>query len=108
MYRDLPSYFEDRWHIFDVLGLVLLSAGSIARRVDSSSHWGQAFYALSAPLMISRILFFAQIFRFQGPMINVSVSYPGHPPFRDHDRWMALDAVLATASVTVVSVFRGT
>lgn len=71
MVSDLEEYFEDRWNILDVLSLAALLGGFIARSVNSASPWGQALYALSAPLVFSRFLFFAQILQFQGPMIQV-------------------------------------
>lgn len=74
MMRNLEAYLEDRWNILDVLGLAVLLAGFVIRSTDSTSPWGQALYALSAPLVFSRVLFFAQILHFQGPMIQVNVT----------------------------------
>lgn len=70
MANDTEAYFEDDWNIMDVLGLVVLLAGFVFRSSDSTSPWGRALYALSAPLVFSRALFFAQVLQFQGPMIQ--------------------------------------
>lgn len=72
MRRDVRRYFKDKWNIFDALGLLCLFIGMTIRWNDCSSRWGPAFYALSIPLVTSRVLFFAQILPFQGPMIEVS------------------------------------
>ena len=72
IWRDIPRYFRDQWNVLDALGLLFLLAGLIIRSVDSASSWGPSFYALSAPLLVSRVLFFAQILPFQGPMIQAS------------------------------------
>ncbi|CAM9703899.1 unnamed protein product [Ascophyllum nodosum] len=72
--RDWHTYCQDQWNFLDVLGLVMLFGGFIARLADNESLWGRALYALSAPMMFSRVLFFAQILRFQGPMIQAIFS----------------------------------
>ncbi|CAM9653004.1 unnamed protein product [Ectocarpus sp. 4 AP-2014] len=71
MWKDIDRYFKDQWNVLDVLGLLCLSIGLVIRGVDWTSPWGTAFYALSAPLFVSRVLFFAQVLPFQGPMIKV-------------------------------------
>ena len=68
----LEAYFEDRWNILDVLGLAWLAGGFLVRWIDSTSPWGRTLYSLGAPVVFSRLLFFAQILPFQGPMIQVS------------------------------------
>lgn len=77
MWRDIPGYFRDQWNALDGLGFLLLLVGLVIRCIDWASPWGPAFYALSAPLLVSRVLFFAQILPFQGPMIQVSVNRNG-------------------------------
>lgn len=69
MWRDFHGYLN-RWNALDVLGLLFLLGGFVVRCVDLESTWGRSLYALSAPFMFSRILFFAQILPFQGPMIQ--------------------------------------
>lgn len=73
--RELSSgvriYGRDRWNVLDLLALVLLTAGLVCRIASKDSSWGRGFYALSAPVVVSRILFFVQLFRFQGPMVQV-------------------------------------
>lgn len=72
MWRDIRGYFRDQWNVLDALGLFFVLVGLIIRCVDPGSPWGPAFYALSAPLLVSRVLYFAQVLPFQGPMIQVS------------------------------------
>lgn len=71
MKKGLKVYLADRWNVFDVSGLFLATVGLVLRGLSEES--GRGWYALSAPLFFSRILFFAQILRFQGPMIEVGV-----------------------------------
>ena len=73
LWRNFRTYLQDRWNYLDVLGFAMLFGGMIVRLADSESPWGRSLYALSAPLMFSRVLFFAQILKFQGPMIQVSI-----------------------------------
>lgn len=76
MWKDFSKYLTDRWNGLDVLGIMVSLAGFMFRCFDSESPWGRALYALSAPCMVSRLLFFAQILPLQGPMIQVKC-----PPF---------------------------
>lgn len=71
--RDFGLYAADHWNILDLLGLGLVTGGLIVRCADGDSPWGRALYALSAPLVFSRLLFFAQMMRFHGPMIQVKL-----------------------------------
>eukprot|EP00752_Nemacystus_decipiens_P005574 g5043.t1 len=71
MHRNIGMYLKDKWNVLDALGLLFVFIGLVIRWDDSSSPWGPAFYSLSAPLVVSRILFFAQILPYQGPMIQV-------------------------------------
>eukprot|EP00752_Nemacystus_decipiens_P011383 g10115.t1 len=71
MRRGLAEYLADGWNCLDVLGLAVTLSGFGVRCVDPSSPWGRSLYALSAPLLVSRILFFAQVLPFQGPMVQV-------------------------------------
>lgn len=77
IWRDIRSYFKDQWNVLDDLGLLCVFIGMVFRWDDCRSEWGPAFYALSAPLLVSRVLFFAQILSFQGPMIQARVSFVG-------------------------------
>ncbi|CBJ29682.1 Ankyrin Repeat Transient Receptor Potential Channel [Ectocarpus siliculosus] len=74
MRRDFGLYAADHWNILDLLGLGLVTGGLIVRCADGDNSWGRALYALSAPLIFSRLLFFAQMLRFHGPMIQVVFS----------------------------------
>lgn len=71
MGRDFSLYVADHWNILDLLGLGLVTGGLVVRCADGDNPWGRALYALSAPLVFSRLLFFAQMLRFHGPMIQV-------------------------------------
>lgn len=73
MKRDLHSYCRDQWNVLDFFTLLFLTAGWSFRWVDSEGPWGRAFYALGAPFLFSRVLFFAQYLPFQGPIIQVSL-----------------------------------
>ena len=79
MTRALNIYLQDPWNVFDVLALVMLAGGFFVRLADDGSPWGRALYALSAPLVFSRVLFFVQILQFQGPMIQVGVDQIREP-----------------------------
>lgn len=72
MWNGIGKYVQDPWNVLDVLSLVFLLVGSVIRLIDWANPFGPGFYALSAPLLVSRALFFAQIFPFQGPMIQAS------------------------------------
>ncbi|CAM9696418.1 unnamed protein product [Hapterophycus canaliculatus] len=74
MSRDFRLYAADHWNILDILGLGLVTGGFLVRCADGENPWGRALYALSAPLVFSRLLFFAQMLRFHGPMIQVVFS----------------------------------
>ena len=86
MHRDVRTYFKDKWNVLDALALLFLFIGMVIRWYDSASPWGPALYALSAPLIVSRVLFFAQILPFQGPMIEASV----RSGYRTYWRFLAL------------------
>lgn len=74
MGRDFNLYMTDHWNILDLLGLGLVTGGLVVRCTDDESLWGRYLYALSAPLIFSRLLFFAQMLRFHGPMIQVMMN----------------------------------
>lgn len=77
MQRDVRRYLKDPWNVLDVLGMLCLFVGLVFRWADEANPWGPAFYAMCAPLVVCRVLFFAQILPFQGPMIQASASmYP--------------------------------
>lgn len=72
MRRNMADYKKDHWNIMDLLGLGVVSSGFLIRCADPSNIWGRSMYALGAPLIFARILFFAQILPFQGPLIQAS------------------------------------
>ncbi|CAB1104558.1 unnamed protein product [Ectocarpus sp. CCAP 1310/34] len=72
MARNFGRYCEDQWNALDLLSLLFLTVGLVGRVVDWKSQLGPAFYALAAPLLVSRALFFVQIHPLQGPIIQAS------------------------------------
>lgn len=85
MRRDPVGYFHDRWNVLDLLAIVLMCAGWLLRVTEGESQWTKGLYALSAPLIFARVLYFAEFLPFQGPMIQVSF-----------DRHSTLDIVLCS------------
>lgn len=73
IWRGLGEYMEDGWNVLDILGLAVSLGGFGVRCFDPTCPWGRSLYALSAPLLVSRILFFAQVLPFQGPMVQASM-----------------------------------
>ena len=71
--QDFNMYLQDQWNYLDILGFLMIIGGFFVRLADNESPWGRGMYALSAPPIFSRMLFFAQMLQFQGPMIQVSV-----------------------------------
>ena len=73
MWDNFLEYVRNRWNWLESLSLALLAGGLFVRVVDSDVHLGRALFALSAPLVFSRVLFFGQILRRQGLVIQVRV-----------------------------------
>ena len=71
--RDFHMYLQDQWNYLDTLGFAMVLWGFCVRILDSQRPWGRSLYALSAPPIFSRVLFFAQMLKFQGPLIQVGV-----------------------------------
>ena len=66
------EYARDKWNVLDVTSLLLMFISlcyGYIRGIHSIE--ARTMYALSAPLAVSRTLFFAQILPSQGPMIQV-------------------------------------
>ena len=72
MRRNFEEYLLDRWNVLDVSALSLCLAAFVVRAVDYDSPWGRSLYALAAPLLYWRVLFYAQLLPFQGAMIQVN------------------------------------
>lgn len=72
MWKDLEEYLLDRWNVFDLSALSLCLAAFVTRAVAFDSAWGRSLYALAAPLLYWRLLFYAQLLPFQGAMIQVN------------------------------------
>lgn len=90
MRRDVSFYIANHWNHIDFLGLGLVAGGLVVRFAEGSKAWGRALYALSAPLLFSRVLFFAQMLRFQGPMIQASPAVTNHTMRSTSYLWMEL------------------
>lgn len=70
----MDQYMMDNWHKLGLFALQICIVAFIVRVVDPKSSWGPGLYALAAPLLFWRILYFAQVFSFQGAMIQVRAS----------------------------------
>lgn len=66
-------YYRDVWNLFHLLGLALLLVAFVLRATGSGGIWGPSLYGMSAPLLFSRIIFFAQIAPIKGPLIQVRI-----------------------------------
>lgn len=75
MWASFQEYWQDKWNWLDVLSLVLLSSGLYIRIGGGDEDIRKVLYALSAPLVFSRFLFFAQILPRQGLVIQVIVFF---------------------------------
>lgn len=72
--KSMDHYMMDNWHKLGLFALQICIVAFIVRVVDPKSSWGPGLYALAAPLLFWRILYFAQVFSFQGAMIQVRAS----------------------------------
>lgn len=79
MRTEFSLYIADHWNPIDLLWLRFVGAGLVAWASDWTSSWGRSLYALSAPLIFSGVLDFAQMLRSQGPMIPASPPQPLAP-----------------------------
>lgn len=67
---------RDQWNVLDVCSLLPLLIGLCFRAVGGvDDHTTKACYALGAPLVFARILYFAQVLPSQGPMIQVTTCF---------------------------------
>ncbi|CAM9165014.1 unnamed protein product [Ectocarpus fasciculatus] len=60
------EFWRDKWNWLESLSLLLLAGGLTIRILNSDVHQGRALFALSAPLVFSRVLFFGQFLKRQG------------------------------------------
>lgn len=68
------EFWRDKWNWLESLSLLLLAGGLTIRILNSDVHQGRALFALSAPLVFSRVLFFGQFLKRQGLVIQASLS----------------------------------
>ena len=71
--RDINVYSRDVWNFLDITVLLVVFGGFLVRVFDASSPWGRGLYALGTPLLFFRVLYFAEMLRFQGPIVQASV-----------------------------------
>lgn len=74
MSTSFREYWRDKWNWLESLSLLLLAAALWVRLRAGFAGLGRNVFALSAPLVYSRILFFAQVLPRQGIVIQVGVS----------------------------------
>lgn len=68
------EFWRDKWNWLESLYLLTLAGGLTIRILNSDVHQGRALFALSAPLVFSRVLFFGQFLKRQGLVIQASFS----------------------------------
>lgn len=75
MYHGVQEYFRDKWNWLDMISLTTLAIGLYIRwwANDDMIATAKVFYSISTPFMFSRFLFFAQVLRRQGLVVEVSV-----------------------------------
>ena len=66
----------DRWRKLDLFALQICLIAFVIRVVDIDSSWGPGLYAMSTPLLFWRLLYYAQIFKLQGAMVQVGGPAP--------------------------------
>ncbi|CAM9300363.1 unnamed protein product [Ectocarpus sp. 8 AP-2014] len=74
MRADFVEFWRDKWNWLESLSLLLLAGGLTIRILNTDVHQGRALFALSAPLVFSRVLFFGQFLKRQGLVIQASLS----------------------------------
>ena len=71
MYANFHEWVKNEWNWLQSVSLVLLAA-ALLRRIGYGDGWmGRALFALSAPLVFSRVLFYGQVLRRQGLVVQV-------------------------------------
>lgn len=76
MHANFYEYVQDEWNWLESISLVLLAGALFYRIRNSDGFTGRALFAISAPLVSSRVLFFGQVLRRQG--LVVQVLFPFH------------------------------
>lgn len=71
MWANFFEYLQDKWNWLECISLSLLAGGLFIRIDDSDVYQGRALFALSAPLVFSRVLFYGQVLQRQGVVIQV-------------------------------------
>eukprot|EP00752_Nemacystus_decipiens_P004796 g4364.t1 len=66
----VQGFVKKEWDSLDMSAIFLLAAATTANLVQRSGTVGRAFFAVSAPLLFARLLFFGKIFKRQGVVIQ--------------------------------------
>ena len=72
MYSSFHEYVKDEWNWLESFSLLLLAGALFYRIGDSDGQTGRALFSLSAPLVFARVLFFGQVLRRQGLVVQVN------------------------------------
>lgn len=72
MYVNFHEWVKDEWNWLQSISLVLLASALYYRIADRNGSSGRALFALSAPLVFSRVLFYGQVLRRQGLVVQVN------------------------------------
>lgn len=75
MYSSFHEYVKDEWNWLESLSLLLLAGALFYRIGNSDGSTGRALFSLSAPLVFSRVLFFGQVLRRQGLVVQVNAAF---------------------------------
>ncbi|CAM9221663.1 unnamed protein product, partial [Laminaria digitata] len=70
MSASFHEYVQDEWNWLESISLLLLAGALFYRIGNSDGETGRALFALSAPLVFSRVLFFGQVLRRQGLVVQ--------------------------------------
>eukprot|EP00903_Cladosiphon_okamuranus_P011810 g11098.t1 len=66
----VQGFIQREWDWLDMSAIFLLASATIANLLLSSGNVGRALFAVSAPLLFARLLFFGKIFKRQGVVIQ--------------------------------------
>eukprot|EP00903_Cladosiphon_okamuranus_P011809 g11097.t1 len=66
----VQGFIQREWDWLDMSAIFLLASATIANLFQKSGSVGRALFAVSAPLLFARLLFFGKIFKRQGVVIQ--------------------------------------
>eukprot|EP00752_Nemacystus_decipiens_P006624 g5955.t1 len=102
MWKNFVEYTRNKWNWLECVSLALMAGGLFVRVVDSDVHVGRGLFALSAPLVFSRVLFFGQIWRRQGLVIQMMIILVGEMMHFG----MVLGTIMMGFTVSFYALFR--